>query len=135
MAKTVCDLWNEFEDKRNAALMDAAIEREIDDLEYDIFRHQCALNDLTPENIEDIQRHNNRFVIMFKSDLELYHLIYMDMPEGIEIYDNDWGLRISIKGDNPEILNECFDKVIATVKAAIANCQQTIDDLNGRRTS
>ena len=35
--KTVCDLWNEFEDKRNAALMDAAIEREIDDLEYDIY--------------------------------------------------------------------------------------------------
>lgn len=134
MAK-ISELFQEFEDKRNAALMDAAIEREIDDMEYDIFRHQNALNDLTAENIEDIQHVNKKFVISFKSDLELYHLIYMDMPEGIEIYDNDWGLRVSIKGDDPEILNECFDKIIATVKAAIADLQQKIETLNEGRTS
>ena len=132
----ISDLFQEFEDKRNAALMDAAIEREIDEMEYDIFRHQCALNDLTVENIEDIQRiDNKKFVISFKSDLELYHLLYMDMPEGIEIYDNDWGLRISIKGDNPEILNEYFEKIIDTVKAAIADLQQKIETLSERRTS
>ena len=133
MAKTVCDLWNEFENKRIAASINAEIERDIEDLEYDIFRHREALQTLVVDNIDDIQKVGNKFVIIFKEYFELYHLIYMDMPEGIEIYDNDCGLRISIKGDNPELLDEQFKKIIATVEAAIADLQQKIETLNGRR--
>ena len=74
------------------------------------------------------------FVIIFKNDLELYHLIKLETPpDGVEIYDNDWGLRISVDCNDPEMLDEYFGKITESVKSAISDLEEKIDALNDRR--
>ena len=129
---TLCELFNKLEDGRNAALMDAAIEREINDLDFDIFLLEEARNSLNAENIEDIRKLEGKFVISFKSECDLYRLVGLEMPDGISAYENDWGFRIAIDINDPEMLDEYFSSIVKTVEEVIADRKRQIETLEGR---
>ena len=130
----ISDLFNEFEAERNAASINAAIDKEIEDIECDIFFYVAALNLLDVSNIEDIKFvDNKKFVIIFKNDNELHHLLGIETPEGVEIYGTENGVRIAITDKSTERLDEHFCAFIAAVKEVIAGLEQQIDELVGKK--
>lgn len=120
--KTVCNLWNEFEEKRDAALKEAAIRErdiEIENIEYEIFLFGLALGHLNVENIKDIKKIDDKFIIFFKDDSCLHQLLGLEINESIKLYDIGRGFEISVADNNPEMLDESFRIIFKSVEAII----------------
>lgn len=132
----ISDLYNKFEAERNAALMDAAIEKEIENLDYEISLFQSAINGLCPQNIDNIILvDNKKFLIVFDDFLDLLDIVNLDMPEGIEIYGDDYGVQITINDNCPERLDEHFEAIVKSVESAINDRKRQIEELVGKKTS
>ena len=111
------------------------IEKEIEDLEFEIYLYHAALRLLDVENIEDIKLvDNERFVVVFKDDIGLHQLLGMETPEGVEIHGTDNGFRLAIADRCSERLDEHFEALIKCVKGVIADRYNTIEQLAGKKT-
>lgn len=120
--KTVCDLWNEFEEKRDATLKEAAIRErdiEIENIEYEILLFGLALGQLNVENIKDIKKIDDKFIIFFKDDSCLRQLLGLEINDSIKLYDVGRGFQISVADNNPEMLDESFMIIFKHVEAII----------------
>lgn len=136
MAKTLCELFDKFEADRNAALMNAAIEREIENIEFEIYLYESALRLLNVDNIDDIKLvENKKFVIIFKDDIGLHQLLGIETPEGVEIYGTESGFRLAITDNCAKRLDEHFCALIDCVKTVIKDSYNTIEELVGKKTS
>lgn len=134
--KTLCSLFNEFEAERNAALMNAAIDKEIEDIEFEIYLYESALRLLNVDNIEDIKLvDSEKFIVVFKDDIGLHQLLGMETPEGVEIYGTESGFRLAITDKCSERLDEHFGALIDCVKTVIKDSYDTIEELVGKKTS
>ena len=135
MGKTLCDLFKDFESTRKSAAINAAIDEQIEDIEFDIYMYRCALELLNVENIEDIKKLEGKFEIIFKDDLGLQQLVGMDTPSGVSIHTDDCDLWITIVDNDPEMLDEHFGELIESVNKVIYGLKQQIDELVGKKTS